>query len=95
MRIKVIQWPSESSIDGVKLDRFVVGQQYELGTVLASVFLAEGWAEPVDGNGVHESLPPQNLRRDSAPHYLDVFPVIEVAFDRPIRTARRFVGKRR
>ena len=34
------------SIDGVRLDRFHAGVVYEVGTQLASVFLAEGWAEP-------------------------------------------------
>jgi two-component system, OmpR family, phosphate regulon response regulator PhoB len=34
------------SIDGVSLDRFRDGAVYDVGIELASVFLAEGWAEP-------------------------------------------------
>jgi CheY-like chemotaxis protein len=34
------------SIDGVRLDRFRDGTVYDVGIALASVFLAEGWAEP-------------------------------------------------
>jgi hypothetical protein len=48
MRIRVIQKPSLQSIDGIRLDLFQPGQQYEVGTTLAMLFLAEGWAEPVD-----------------------------------------------
>jgi hypothetical protein len=36
------------SIDGIRLDRFDVGRVYDVGTRLASLFLAERWAEPVD-----------------------------------------------
>jgi chemosensory pili system protein ChpA (sensor histidine kinase/response regulator) len=39
------------SIDGVPLDRFRAGGVYEVGTQLANVFLAEGWAEPVAEDG--------------------------------------------
>jgi CheY-like chemotaxis protein len=39
------------SIDGVQLDRFRAGVVYEVGTPLGNVFLAEGWAEPVDMDG--------------------------------------------
>src|SRR5437870_4755945 len=48
MRIRVIQKPGETCIDGIKLDGFKVGVQYEVGTTLGSLFLAEGWAVPVD-----------------------------------------------
>jgi hypothetical protein len=34
-------------VDGVQLDRFEVGFQYEVGTALGCLLLAEGWAEPV------------------------------------------------
>jgi len=39
------------SIDGVPLDRFHAGVVYEVGTQLANVFLAEGWAEPIAEDG--------------------------------------------
>jgi hypothetical protein len=34
-------------VDGVDLTQFHVGREYDLGSTLASVFLAEGWAEPI------------------------------------------------
>lgn len=47
MRIRIIQKPDPECVDGVRVDRFEPGYQYEIGTILASLFLAEGWAEPV------------------------------------------------
>jgi hypothetical protein len=48
MRIKVVRPPTQANIDGVQLDRFVRGRQYEVSNLLGAVFLAEGWAEPVE-----------------------------------------------
>jgi len=36
-------------IDGMRLDRFVPGHQYEVTASLAARFLAERWAEPLTG----------------------------------------------
>lgn len=47
MRIKIVRRPSEASIDGIQLDRFEPGYQYEVGNSLGALLLAEGWAEPV------------------------------------------------
>jgi hypothetical protein len=47
MRIKVIQRPNTASIDGLRLDRFEPGFQYDVGTSLGALFLAERWAVPV------------------------------------------------
>lgn len=47
MRIRIVQRPSPTSIDGLRLDRFQVGSQYGVGTALGMLFLAEGWAQPV------------------------------------------------
>jgi hypothetical protein len=47
MRIRIVQRPHCDSIDGIRLDRFEVGYQYEVGNSLAALMLAEGWAEPV------------------------------------------------
>jgi CheY-like chemotaxis protein len=44
MRVRVVTRPT-GTIDGVALDHFRVGGVYELRTQIASVFLAEGWAE--------------------------------------------------
>ena len=46
MRLKILTRPT-GSIDSISLDPFRVGGVYELGTQLACVFLAEGWAELV------------------------------------------------
>jgi hypothetical protein len=47
MRLRIVRTPTESRIDGIRLDRFRVGAQYEIGTALGALFLAEGWAVPV------------------------------------------------
>jgi CheY-like chemotaxis protein len=44
MRLKVIKRPT-GTVDDIPLDRFQIGEVYELGTEIACVFLAEGWAE--------------------------------------------------
>lgn len=48
MRIRIVQRPPETSIDGIRLDRFEPGRQYEVGNTLGALFLAEGWATPVE-----------------------------------------------
>jgi hypothetical protein len=47
MRIRIIQRPGPQSIDGVRLDRFEPGFQYDVGHTLGALLLAERWAEPV------------------------------------------------
>ena len=47
MRIRVIHTPTENDIDGIYLDRFEVGHEYEVGPILGAYFLAQEWAEPV------------------------------------------------
>jgi hypothetical protein len=47
IRIRIVQIPAIHDVDGVALDRFHVGVEYDLSTSLASLFLAEGWARPV------------------------------------------------
>jgi CheY-like chemotaxis protein len=46
MQLRILKRPS-GIIDGIFVDRFQVGGVFELGTHIASVFLAEGWAELV------------------------------------------------
>ena len=97
MRIKVLQTPTETSVDGIDLRRFHVGQIYEVGNSLGALFLAERWAEPAQPDEsallipfsnfkdkAAESTPP-NLAREFFPPYYDTHPVI--AADR--RRARR------
>jgi hypothetical protein len=47
MRIRIVQKPTEDSIDGVRLDAFKVGFEYEVGSSIGALMLAERWAEPV------------------------------------------------
>jgi hypothetical protein len=48
MRIRIVQKPYVASIDGIRLDRFEPGCEYEVGNAVAELLLAEGWAQPVD-----------------------------------------------
>jgi len=48
MRIRVIQLPTKTSIDGIRLDQFFLGRLYDVGNVLGELMLAEGWAEPAE-----------------------------------------------
>jgi hypothetical protein len=47
MRLRVIRAP-KGQVDGFGFSRFVPGVVYDVGTNLANVMLAEGWAEPVE-----------------------------------------------
>ena len=70
MRIKILRQPSTASIDGIRLDRFQPGREYEVGTLVGAVFLAEGWAEPAETPGkVDATINPPNLIRDIFPPY--------------------------
>ena len=84
MRIRVIQKPVTDCIDGIQLDRFVPGEEYDLGNSLAALFLAEGWAEPVPPESAKTSdtdpfapRPPRapgdppNLERETHPAALE------------------------
>jgi len=46
MRLRICR-RLQGSIDGVALDQFQIDLIYEIGTQVASVLLAEGWAKPV------------------------------------------------
>lgn len=85
-------------IDGVRLDLFEVGFQYEVGNLIGALLLAENWAEPVlsDGPapvipldefafGAHANYPP-NLIRETYPPYYDG---PAVALDRRRRSRKR------
>ena len=63
------------------MDQFYPGGQYDVGTLLGAVMLAEGWAEPSDstepafatfaftsGSGLRN---PPNLVREIFPYYYD------------------------
>lgn len=47
MRVRILQPPRATELDGIRLGRYKVGLIYEVPSTIANVFLAEGWAEPV------------------------------------------------
>jgi two-component system, chemotaxis family, chemotaxis protein CheY len=49
MRLFIRQQPT-GTIDGFSLEGFRPGREYEVGTQLAGVLVAEGWAEPVSSD---------------------------------------------
>ena len=93
MRIRIIQKPAVEFIDGVRLDQFRPGHVYQLGSLMAGVFLAEGWAEPVDESGDRKSRSappiPRNLTREFFPPYYDGSPAALAAEQASRRRARR------
>ena|SRR5690349_21201976 len=98
MRIRIIRPPRSGYIDGIRLDDFIVGQQYELGIQLSALFLSEGWAEPVDDADVNVVVPledfepdmsslPSNLTRETFPPYYENPP--SAVLDRRRRRRKR------
>jgi hypothetical protein len=47
MRIRIVQKPPIQDVDGIAVDCFDIGREYEVGNSLGALMLAEGWAEPV------------------------------------------------
>jgi hypothetical protein len=97
MRIRIISKPRAVDIDGFRLDYFVVGHEYDVGSLLGGVLVVEGWAELVDEQStspIHLQAfdartwaNPPNLIRESFPPYYDEPP--SFAVDRRRRTRRR------
>ena len=86
LRIKILQEPPTSSIDGIRLDGFEPGFLYDVGNTLGAVLLAEKWAEPVADDepallvplsqadafsDCVSELAPSNLFREVVPPYFD------------------------
>ena len=57
MRIQIVQTPPLHSVDGIRVDCFVIGAEYEVGNSIGALFLAEGWAEPLPLDSPAPSLP--------------------------------------
>jgi len=98
MRIRIIQAPTTTCIDGIRLDHFAAGFQYDVGQTLGAYLVVEGWAEPVDESAsavtpfseaetepADAALP--NLRREIFPPYYDGPP--SLALDERRRRRRR------
>jgi hypothetical protein len=85
-------------VDGIRLDLFQPGVQYDLGNCLGALFLSEGWAVPVETTEPAMVIPiselaagrdpadPQNLRREVWPPYFDAGPALALHFRRRSRT---------
>jgi hypothetical protein len=87
LRIRVVAEPPVSDVDGIRLDCFRIGQEYEVGNTIAALFLAEGWAVPVTLGSPRPPSPfdtddpydpsrlyvdlPQNLKREIDPPSLE------------------------
>ena len=81
MRLKIMRKPTCVSVDGIRLDGFHPGSAYQVGTTLAMLFLAEGWAVPAEPTEPTlpspvaelelETIGPPNLIRESYPPYYE------------------------
>ena len=97
MRIKIVRMPTQSMVDGIRLDGFHPGSSYEVGTTLAALFLAEGWAVPAEQDKAAlpmsmaeleaEMIEPHNVVRESFPPGYEGRP--SIAADQPIRRGRQ------
>jgi hypothetical protein len=70
MLIRIRQHPPVTNIDGLDVRFLEAGNVYEVGSVLGSVLLAEGWAEPVpfEETGVpNRRIASQAWSSDAAP----------------------------
>jgi CheY-like chemotaxis protein len=74
MRLRILTGPT-GDIDGISLERFVVGEIYDLGAHLGCVFLAEGWGEIVSDDGTPVFASP--------PEISNVAPIVLVVDDDP------------
>ena len=57
MRIRIVRTLPIRDVDGIALDAFEVGMEYDVGTRMGALMLAEGWAEPVTAGPVRASGP--------------------------------------
>jgi hypothetical protein len=65
-----MQKPVLLSIDGIRLDHFQPGREYEIGNGIAALLIAEGWAEPLIEP--HAPPHPPNLIREHTSPLLEL-----------------------
>jgi hypothetical protein len=58
MRIRIIQRPTISHVDGIRVDCYRVGSVYDVNESLGEIFLAEEWAEPAPTQRLRFRPPP-------------------------------------
>ena len=90
MRIRIIQKPDIPYIDGVRLEHFEWGMQYDVNSALGVYMIAQGWANPITSDDPVRATPlseldpdnsrdlasSANLRRESVPSYYDGLPAL-------------------
>jgi len=86
MRIRVLRKPTLVNVDGIRLDMFVPGSSYEVGTHVGTLLLAEGWAEPVELPAPVLVIPLSEIDADSPPAHVirEIYPP---CFDTPAKLA--------
>ena len=105
VRIRIVQTPPIAEVDGIALDNFELGGEYEVGNSLAALLLAEGWGEPVAldeprppepfgaddpfGTTTFDRTSPPNLVKEQHPPFLDRDLAREVAPNLRWRRRRR------
>jgi hypothetical protein len=57
MRIRIVRNLPIRDVDGIALDAFEVGMEYDVGSRMEALLLAEGWAEPVAAGPVRAAVP--------------------------------------
>ena len=61
MRLRITRQPS-GTVDGIRLDDFIIGFVYDIGTTLGSYLLAQGLAEPADDDATGLVPPLSEIR---------------------------------
>jgi hypothetical protein len=98
MRIRIVQTPCNTDLDGIDLRHYQVGYEYDIGSTVASVLVAEGWAEPVPIDAPPAPVPfgpddpfvtrvldrnhPPNLIKEQHPPFLDPDKALDIRFRR-------------
>ena len=66
MRIRIVRNLPIRDVDGIALDAFEVGMEYDVGSRMGALLLAEGWAEPVAAGPVLAAAPRPSRGADQA-----------------------------
>ena len=105
MRLRIVQSPGMAAVDGLALDGFEVGGEYEVGNSVGALLLAERWAEPVAldapkppepfsaddpfGTTTLDRNSPPNLVKEQHPPFLERDLAHDIAPDWRARRRRR------